>query len=49
MANKQRKVWKVVSQKSISGKQTQPKAPFVCWKVVSFWKVNSGKVFSDVW
>jgi hypothetical protein len=20
------------------------KAPFVCWKVVSFWKVNSGKV-----
>jgi hypothetical protein len=19
-------------------------APFVCWKVVSFWKVNSGKV-----
>jgi hypothetical protein len=30
------------------------KAPFVCRKVVSFWKVNSGKVnsgkvFSDVW
>jgi hypothetical protein len=24
-------------------------ASFVCWKVVSFWKVNSGKVFSDVW
>jgi hypothetical protein len=22
------------------------KAPFVCWKVVSFWKVNSGKVNS---
>jgi hypothetical protein len=21
-------------------------APFVCWKVVSFWKVNSGKVNS---
>jgi hypothetical protein len=20
------------------------KAPFVCWKVVSFWKVNSGKM-----
>ena len=27
----------------------ESKAPFVCWKVVSFWKVNSGKVFSDVW
>ena len=25
------------------------KAPFICWKVVFFWKVNSGKVFSDVW
>jgi hypothetical protein len=24
-------------------------APFVCWKVVFFWKVNSGKVFFDVW
>ena len=22
-------------------------APFVCWKVVSFWKVNSGKVNSE--
>jgi hypothetical protein len=25
MANKHRKVWKVVSRKSLSGKQTQPK------------------------
>ena len=23
------------------------KAPFVCWKVVFFWKVNSGKVNSE--
>jgi hypothetical protein len=22
----------------------ETRAPFVCWKIVSFWKVNSGKV-----
>jgi len=37
-----------------ASKFSQFKAPFVCRKVVSFWKVNSGevnswKVNSDVW
>ena len=27
----------------------ETKVPFVCRKVVFFWKVNSGKVFFDVW
>ena len=34
-------------RKKIQSKKTQYKitqAPFVCWKVVFFWKVNSGKM-----
>jgi len=25
-------------------RRTKIQAPFVCWKIVSFWKVNSGKM-----
>jgi len=32
MANKHRKVWKVVSRKPLSGKQTQPKRKILFWK-----------------
>jgi hypothetical protein len=32
MANKHRKVWKVISQKPLSGKQTQPKGKTHFWK-----------------
>jgi len=32
MANKHRKVWKVVSRKPLSGKQTQPKGKTFSWK-----------------
>jgi len=32
MANKHRKVWKAISQKSLSGKQTQPKGKTLSWK-----------------
>jgi hypothetical protein len=30
-------------QERENGQGQVTKAPFVCWKVVSFWKVNSGK------
>jgi hypothetical protein len=33
MANKHRKVWKVVSRKPLSGKQTQPKGKTLSWKL----------------
>jgi hypothetical protein len=32
MANKHRKVWKVVSRKPLSEKQTQPKEKTLFWK-----------------
>jgi hypothetical protein len=32
MANKHRKVWKAISRKSLSGKQTQPKGKTLSWK-----------------
>jgi len=32
MANKHRKVWKVISRKPLSGKQTQPKGKTFSWK-----------------
>ena len=32
MANKHRKVWKVVFRKPLSGKQTQPKGKILSWK-----------------
>jgi hypothetical protein len=32
MTNKYRKVWKVVSRKPLSGKQTQPKGKIFFWK-----------------
>jgi hypothetical protein len=33
----------------IQVRKNDNKAPFICWKIVSFWKVNSGKVFFDIW
>jgi hypothetical protein len=51
MANKHRKIWKVVSRKPLSGKQTQPKRKTLFWKsnqILFFdWKVFSltGKYF----
>jgi hypothetical protein len=33
MANKHRKVWKVVSGKPLSRKQTQPKGKILSWKL----------------
>ena len=44
MANKHRKVWKVVSRKSLSGKQTQPKGKTLSWKpnqIFFYWKMFS--------
>jgi len=32
MANKHMKVWKVISWKPLSGKQTQPKGKILSWK-----------------
>jgi hypothetical protein len=32
MANKHKKVWKVISRKPFSGKQTQPKGKTLSWK-----------------
>jgi len=32
MTNKHRKVWKAISRKSLSGKQTQPKGKTLSWK-----------------
>jgi len=32
MANKYRKVWKVISRKPLSGKQTEPKGKTLSWK-----------------
>jgi len=51
MANKHRKVWKVVSRKLLSGKQTQPKGKTLSGNQTKFffdWKVYfvDWKVFS---
>jgi len=42
MTNKHRKIWKVVSRKPLSGKQTQPKGKTLSWKpnqIFFDWKV----------